>query len=362
MKEIDITRERFKEAKKLFKTIKQECEAEVVSWFWASSDLYSLEPYYYERNKYSRGKALKEEPAKKENKCQYGANSNGDIVVERNFCLEEYFYEIFYKRTSDLVEKFRYDYADKHLVWVERYWLSDGQVIEQHFCDEDKIRIVETYEYHNNKLIKSFRDGSYGKSTFLYEYSEIGEIVQILWNNKPCYTKPDKKKTIKQLIELSEERLYQLTFDYLKQSAITEKLYAIALHYGNDNYFPASVAFATEQQRTEWITEKGKMANQIIWLPIEYEYNYDFYEALPKETKKLFELCNQEVSMQSKDSAARTSIARVAKRLNEQRTEFDFDTTDDFIIFATDYELADLKKNMKLIDPTFFEKVKKQLL
>jgi len=366
MNEIAITKERFKVAKKQFKSIKQECEGKVKSWFWASSDLYSLEPYYYERNKYPKGKVLKQEPQKKQRKCLYGVNEDGEIVVAREFTSlpEEYFYEVFYDRQSDFVEMFRFDSSDKHLIWIEQYWLQAGQVIKNQIYDEEKNWLIETYELYDGKITKSFRKHNFCdnliESTFDYGYNEFGEISKILWNNKVCYVKPDKNKSVAQLIESSEERLFQLAFDYLKQSQIKEKLFAIALYYGNDNYFPPSIAMATEQQRIEWIAEKGERAGEIIWFPLEYEFNHDF-ENIPQEVNNLFELCNQEVGMQSKDSAARTAIARVAQRLNAQKTDFNFDVTNDFIIFATDYGLKDLRKNLKLIDPKYFDRMEKKL-
>ena len=194
MKDIDITKERYKIAKKQFKAIKQECESKVESWFWASFALYSLEPYYFEKNQkhFPKGKIFKKEPTNKKNKWLYGVDPNGEILIERqytNLDFENSYYETFYCGSTDFIEVFKFDYNDKHLVDLKQYWLDNGMVIKKQIYDDEKEWNIEIYEYDGKKLVKSFRKNKYIESLFEYEYDESGKLNRIYWDKKICYEK-----------------------------------------------------------------------------------------------------------------------------------------------------------------------------
>ena len=200
MKDIDITKERYKIAKKQFKTIKQECESKVESWFWASFALYSIEPYHFEKNHkhFPKGKILKKEPANKKNKWLYGVDKNGEIVVERQYTsldFENSFYETFYCRNTDFIEVFQFDYDNRHLVDLKQYWLDNGQVVKEQTYDDEKVWCVEIYVYNEEKPVKSFRKHMFSppngliESTFEYEYEESEILNRIYWDGKICYEK-----------------------------------------------------------------------------------------------------------------------------------------------------------------------------
>ena len=68
METIHKLQTQFTQASNRYKTLKKETQDNVVQWFWASSWLLSLEPFYFEQHKFSKGRILKEEPENKKNK------------------------------------------------------------------------------------------------------------------------------------------------------------------------------------------------------------------------------------------------------------------------------------------------------
>ena len=81
-----------------YEQAKEEAESSVVRWEWASFTRYSLEPCYFEINRYRRGDLLNEEPAPPLNGARgHGFDAAGRLRVERQQTNEPgCYYETFY--------------------------------------------------------------------------------------------------------------------------------------------------------------------------------------------------------------------------------------------------------------------------
>ncbi|MFC2427319.1 MAG: hypothetical protein ACFNQE_06800, partial [Capnocytophaga leadbetteri] len=64
----------YEQAQADYPTLKTQIEAQVVRWFWAAGGVgyFSLEPFYFEKNRWSKSKILKDAPENTEDKYQYG--------------------------------------------------------------------------------------------------------------------------------------------------------------------------------------------------------------------------------------------------------------------------------------------------
>lgn len=62
MDEIEKLRELFKSAKNNYEALKKRAEAQAVSRRWASDEYINLESFYFEFNRFSKGRVLKETP------------------------------------------------------------------------------------------------------------------------------------------------------------------------------------------------------------------------------------------------------------------------------------------------------------
>ncbi len=123
---------------------------------------------------------------------------------------------------------------------------------------------------------------------------------------------------------------------------------------------PPSIGYGTETDRQEWMHKKGNEAKWIIWNPIDYSHSSEI--ELDEESENLFELFNQETSLNNKENYVIKMIVECSKKLKEILPEFGFIKTDDFVVVASDYEQSDLKKNFKLINPELFNEYKKKLI
>ena len=99
-----------------YPALKAQIEAQVVRWFWAGGGvgLFSLEPFYFEQNRFSKAKILKDAPKDTDNKYQYGVNEKDEIIVAHSYigCEGDY-YEEFYFREENQIISYHFDFASK---------------------------------------------------------------------------------------------------------------------------------------------------------------------------------------------------------------------------------------------------------
>lgn len=366
MKNIAILQEKFSKAQKNYKAIKENTEQKVVSWFWATNSILDLEPFYFEQNRFSKGKIHKTEPAKKENQYQYGVDENNEIIVERQFTgLKGLFYETFYIRENADIESYRYNYAPgKEIDNVKLFIYEEEKLTTSYFVFEDGWTQI-SYRYENNKLtsklVERFEDDEKNPDRiFNYAYDEIGLLQSIKEKEHFWYNKPDNKITYAKLTELVSKKLLEILKKNISDYKINEKLYCIFIYYYHEDMLPPSIGFGTETDREEWLNEKDEDAKWLIWNPIDYSHSCEI--ELDEETQKLFQLYNQETSLNNKENSTIKMIVECCKILKDSISEFELAKTDDFVIVASDYEQADLKKNFKIINPELFVDYKNKLV
>nr|WP_315045946.1 hypothetical protein [uncultured Campylobacter sp.] len=96
MDEIERLRTFLKSVRDEYKALHKIAEAQVVSRRWASDEYINLEPFYFEFNRFSKGRVLKEVPKNIANAYEYGFDAQDRIVFKRQYVSEKYFYEEFY--------------------------------------------------------------------------------------------------------------------------------------------------------------------------------------------------------------------------------------------------------------------------
>ena len=369
METIHKLQTQFTQASNRYKTLRKETQDNVVQWFWASSWLLSLEPFYFEQHKFSKGRILKEEPENKKNKLQYGIDPNGEIIIERQYIdLEGLYYETFLIRQADKIESYRFHYSPEKPIDNVELFLYDNGVLSTSYTVVKDGWIKYTYQYENKRLATKLMERLYTNQPvpnriFVYTYDELGILETIQEGKHLWYKKPDKSLNYAKLSELASNKLFDVLKHTLASYKVEEKLFCIYIHYYHTDMFPPAIAYGTEAQRTKWIEEEGKEAKWIIWNPIEYEHILE-QDALKMdtETQKLFTLFNQETELKGKESSAIKCMVECGKKLKDILWEFDLNTTDDFVLVVADYEQGDLKKNFKQIYPERYDEFKKKLI
>ena len=343
-------RKLYEQAQADYPALKAQIEAQVVRWFWASGGVgyFSLEPFYFEQNRFSKSKILKDAPEDSDNKYQYGVNDKDEIIVERRYTeFKGQCYETFYFREDSQIISYRFEYSEeKECDNVKIFIYKDGllqyiySAFEEHYSEE-------TMYYKGNKLIRRKTKGLdyYLKpidNTLLYTYDMLGKLNSITsGTGYLCYQKKDKKISYKALSEKAAERYYALLVPTIKAYPVKEPLYCINLSFDYQNILPTRIGFGTESERQEY-QKYGKEAKHYLWNTAEYAHIIDIEPN--EEDAALFDLFNQETEMQERESAATKLLVACAKRLKEEWASLGIPSTDDFVVVVSDEEESFLKK------------------
>lgn len=344
-------RKLYDQAQADYPKLKAQIEAQVVRWFWAAGGVgyFSLEPFYFEQNRFSKSKILKDAPEDSDNKYQYGVNANDEIIVERSYTeFKGQCYETFYFREDSQIISYRFEYSEeKECDNVKIFIYKDGllqyiySAFEEHYSEE-------TMYYEGNKLIRRKTKGLdyYSNpidNTLLYTYDMLGKLNSITnETGYVYYQKKDKKVSYKKLSERVAERFYALLIPAIKAYPIPEPLYCLNIAFDYQYIMPPTIGFGTESERIEWKESYGKRADGLLWNTADYAHTVEI--ETDNEDTALFELFNQETEMQEKSSAATKLLVACAKRLKEEWASLGIPSTDDFVVVVSDEEESFLKK------------------
>ena len=345
----------YKQAQADYPKLKAQIEAQVVRWFWAAGGVgyFSLEPFYFEQNRFSKSKILKDAPEDSDNKYQYGVNEKDEIIVERSYTeLKGKFkgecYETFYFREENKIVSYHFEHSvEKECINTMIFIYKDGLLQSIHSAYDNNAWREKTMYYEGDKLIRQEEKGLdyYLKpidNTLLYTYDMLGKLNSITsGTGYVWYQKKDKKISYKALSEKAAERYYALLLPTIKAYPVKEPLYCINLSFDYQNILPTRIGFGTESERQEY-QKYGKEAKHYLWNTAEYAHTIDIEPN--EEDAALFDLFNQETDMQEKSSAATKLLVACAKRLKEEWASLGIPSTDDFVVVVSDEEESFLKK------------------
>ena len=344
-------RKLYDQAQANYPKLKTQIEAQVVRWFWASGGVgyFSLEPFYFEQNRFSKSKILKDAPEDSDNKYQYGVNDKDEIIVERRYTeFKGQCYETFYFREDSQIISYRFEYSEeKECDNVKIFIYKDG-LLQYIYSAFEEHYLEETMYYEGNKLIRRKTKGLdyYLKpidNTLLYTYDMLGKLNSITSGTGYVrYQKKDKKISYKKLSERVAERFYALLIPAIKAYPIPEPLYCLNIAFDYQYIMPPTIGFGTESERIEWKESYGKRSDGLLWNTAEYAHTIDIEPN--EEDAALFDLFNQETEMQEKSSAATKLLVACAKRLKEEWASLGIPSTDDFVVVVSDIEDSFLKK------------------
>ena len=340
-------RKLYDQAQANYPALKAQIEAQVVRWFWAAGGmgLFSLEPFHFEQNHFSKAKILKKAPKNVDNKYQYGVNEKDEIIAAHSYigCEGDY-YEEFYFREENQIISYHFDFSPKKKCINTKIFIYKNGLLQSIYSAFDNNTWSErTMYYEGNKLIRQEKKGKdYIDNMLLYTYDISGKLNSITsGTGYVYYQKKDKKISYKALSEKAAERYYALLVPTIKAYPVKEPLYCINLSFDYQNILPTRIGFGTESERQEY-QKYGKEAKHYLWNTAEYAHTIDIEPN--EEDAALFDLFNQETEMQEKSSAATKLLVACAKRLKEEWASLGIPSTDDFVVAVSDEEEFFFKK------------------
>ena len=338
----------YEQAQADYPTLKTQIEAQVVRWFWAAGGmgLFSLEPFYFEQNRFPKSKILKDDPKDTDNKYQYGVNKKDEIIVAHSYigCEGDYYEEFYFSEENQIIS-YHFDFSPKKKCINTKIFIYKNGLLQSIYSAFDNNTWSErTMYYEGNKLIRQEKKGiDYIDNTLLYTYDMSGKLNSITnETGYVYYQKKDKKISYKALSEKAMKRYYALLVPTIKAYTIKEPLYCINLSFDYQNILPTRIGFGLESDRQKWNETYGERVDRYLWNTAEYAHIIDIEPN--EEDAALFDLFNQETEMQEKSSAATKLLVACAKRLKEEWASLGIPSTNDFVIVVGDEEEFFFKK------------------
>lgn len=359
--------------------LKQECEARVVRWQWATFSIYHPKPFYYERERIPRGRKLAGRPENlKSGTHEYGIDEAGRIVVVREYGgIDGPKYEEFFAFGDGMVEGVRFDWRRPNnaapvvqTVNVTRQRLDRGRIVS---LDTFAMfgRSAEVYEYGDGGERITRVRGSYesredeGRGHHYVDelgYDPAGRLSRVRREYPPqkeypsgaervIYLRPQKGPSVRELAKAIEEKLVRLVPETLRCAGISEAVYCVLLAYNSQSpELSPRMGVGLERQRRVWVAEHGKGAKHYVWNLPEFEWSGEEAELDLTGDAELSAACglfNQQLALKGTCGPARTVLNEVARRLNDFDWTGSLDVTDDFVVLAYDDEEIDFGRNWK---------------
>jgi len=196
--------------------------------------------------------------------------------------------------------------------------------------------------------------GELGKPPWLEErYNKDGKLAERIELARKSLL--PKGTTIKTLSNAIHQKLTRIVPKVIGKAKIRGLVYCLVLAYDGESncVIPPLLGVGLDSERQKWTRTKGRAAKEFIWNPAEFSHYETRQTSLPTDKKfeKACEWYNQLLEERGSDKPAHELLNRIASDLAKLNWKGKLNTTEDFIVFAVDYEGADLKKNLKASVP-----------
>lgn len=368
--------QRFQSLHQEYASFKEQCEGKVTTWRWTEQPRHDPRPFWYERNRRKRGNFLKSPPIRSNGFHEYGYDSTGNLLVERNHVSSEpdriWFYESFHIRNQNTVEIAHFNYhSDKEPISLSRSYYQGNQIIlwercakhgnmrEKYYWEKDRVVSIDI-EYSRIRENKFVTPTPWQKVDISYTHYGSLEKIVVHWLNHPeqpkelidiAYHRLEESQNLRSLLNVAKEKIYASIVETITKLDLAEDVYCIAITWSPGQYqsLPPHLGIGFSRDRENWIAEHGKEeAKWYMWNPAEFSFQIiDQTVFHGDELIQICELLNQECGRHSKWHQASKMLSEVAKMLVETNWEGKMKTSPDFIAYATDYELSDFQKYLK---------------
>ncbi|MBF9127654.1 hypothetical protein I0C86_01375 [Plantactinospora sp. S1510] len=383
---------------------RQTAHALVRRWEWYSAEAYDLRPLWYERDLSRPGRRLAGRPPPDRDHHRIGFDSDGRPVV-----LEEYsgdldgtlYYETFrdhlagpgrvtaahFRAGGEPIYLHEYRFEAERIGSATTVATRGGGCEEYGYTDDRVTRIVA---YHAKRADKP--DGRLRPlapyQTIHARYDDAGlSRLEVAWagpaepRTELRYERPPAGFTLDEAVETVRRELVRQVPAVLRAMAIDEPVYAVALGYLAADPIGVSVHVGFESDRYDWLVAQAEDEAEddtfVLWNPCDLRglAPVDFYEAA--ETARLL---RQELTLADADADAdvdadadadvdadsdadadsdvdgpatsgvnergRRLLCAAAAELNTQDWAGIVPVSNDFVVYAADWEMVDFERNL----------------
>lgn len=346
---------------------RRERESRVVRWGWATdfTGADELAPLWHERHGYGPGRFLERQPVDLSNIEQYGYDERNRIVVARGHLpTGELGEEALLLHDGSRVGRWRCSRYNMDGEWTLR-------TVERAHLDGGRVEMIETwfeygpavtrFAYEDGRLVRVL--GPLGEE--LLSWGEDGELdsiqAKVGTETETRYRRPPRDLTLPKLLRLTEDALVERIPAAVAAHPPQESAYCLAVHYnGGEPMVPPLLVIGLVAIRDALLVEHGADP-WYIWNPAEWasavrqqgdegrvpwltlDDDRDFAE--------LCRLVEQEIGRADLEHEPRALFNRVAQRLARVDWSAILPITEDFVVYAVDFQVQDLDENLRLVLP-----------
>jgi len=309
------------------------CESLVASRQWASWDIWSPEPYYFERNQYGRGKKLARQPAPTKDAKLYGYDAAGRVVRLRSWSgfLERWHEDELFVWSDRELLAYRFQERDR-LLNVHRYTFDgEARLVRHEIYFAEAKRTGEQRFVWTDGVLSRVAVKNWGHSWSL-EHDELGRLTAIatVSNGRAfeIYRRPPANESLPALLDAIRERLREIAPRVVSKVRPSSPLYALALVVDEEEWryaLPPSLAFGFESPRTSREWDAAEL----------------FEPTTGWNDRRLAALCkraNQRVWQTGAHARVRALVRALARDLQQVDWPKLRAVTDDVVVYATSLE------------------------
>ncbi len=329
-------------------------DAAAVRWEWYSDDAFDLRPLHYERDLRKPGRRLPERPSTDTDVHGIGFDAEDRPVVFREYTgvLDgELYYETFRDYGADVVTEAHF-YADGNPIYLHQYQFDAG-LIRSALIAATGGGGSEQYSYTGGQVTRV--DITYGAredgelsplephQVINAEFDAAGLVrLEVDWVGQETelkYERPPADFTVEQACQTMHRELVTQVPAAVRELGIDEPAYCVALAYFPEDPLDIMVYVGAADERED---------GSDIWSPADMGADTMPDLSAVADTMRLLA---QELTLAEDWERARDLLCAVAAELNTQDWSQVLPVTDDFVVYAVDFELTDLDNNLPACVP-----------
>lgn len=369
--------ERFRKQATRLPEIREQFAKRVVQWFFSEAEILASDND--EAFLHCHPSHLENMPdvfSEKQGNALYacGFDANDRLIVLQDFDSKTVF------RKPGSKEPEMREVSTGELLIEEFFAYQSEFVIDASRFVRGELQYFRRLVFEGNLLVEeeSFRNERYNHTKFEYEgeeqvrqlsISEKGHVfheIVLNQNGEDAYFRVRKDGTrfqlyqpwpkgitVKSVKQTIRDRLLALVPHVVAEAKIPEPIYCVVLAYdGEGDILPPLIGIGVESEREKWQSEHGKRAKEWVWNPAEFHHFEKSHTQLEDEAlEEACDLLNSRLAEGGSSAPAIKLLVEVATELNRQFWPEEICRTADFIVYAVDFELGSLRKNLKASVP-----------
>jgi hypothetical protein len=349
-----IAREMAAMAGQRYSSLLHDANQRVAKWEWWTTDRYSLEPCYFELNKFVPGEPLSHAPDPPSGACGYAFDENGLLIAERGQTeFPGRCYQTFYVHGPKGIARYYFHYDAEH-PWLSVSWLSRdeaGRVQRIDRVGAHGSAFAEIFEYDANgrviRVTRSGRNPPYGDLNDVreIEYDEQGRVGRVVWvyadgRRVIDFERPAPDRTLSHCRDMLRDALTEAVLAALRNVAPDSPIAALALMHCDADYehrLPPAVAFATEDE-----LRPGEPPDT-IWSPPDWSGYLPLQ--LDDQLSSLCDSVSNDIWQNELFAEADALLEDIARRL--YASELPIPRSRAFVSFATAIDICDYADDVR---------------